>query len=529
MYEEKDELVDMYNDFDQIKEDIIKKKEEKKEKEKIKHKDDIIICKEYNNIPKIIFQNEQYLDIILDRNESGKTINTTIGKFINNYIVKGKEEEKHYLKCHLHNEMYEKYCIDCKKDLCNECISLAIEHKNNNHTLTPFRSNEISLLINEVEKKVKKYEQKIQEYISFKSSENLEQENSIISKSDDLKNKNEEEKIIYLINLILKLYNDYPCQNLLESIESANDYLSNPEKNKEKNSIYNSNISYEEKTIQIDNWKMLKKNNNFENILGIDIKEQNLYNLNIFNDLYFPNLKILLLEENNIEDIGPLKYAKFNNLVELSLARNKINDENAKIIGECNFPNLEFINIYFNYITNYSIFKELSKFKKLEKLFIGGNLFDEKTVNKSDIYEFPNLLEFGARNGVFCESTIDTISQFKFNKLEILYLQSNNLHSLTKFIGIIQNECPDLKELWFYNNYFTEFFPIYNENGYFKNLKVIRLEKNKIDNIEKLKEFIEKFPGLRMNLSNNKIDKNDPKNISIIETIKNMKGFNIEI
>ena len=32
-----------------------------------------------------------------------------------------------------------------------------------------------------------------------------------------------------------------------------------------------------------------------------------------------------------------------------------------------------------------------------------------------------------------------------------------------------------------------------------------------------------------MNLSNNKIDKNDPKNISIIETIKNMKGFNIEI
>ena len=187
----------------------------------------------------------------------------------------------------------------------------------------------------------------------------------------------------------------------------------------------------------------------------IKIKEQNFYDLKIFEGKTFSKLTELYLEENNITNIDSLMNAgRFESLKELSFARNKINDaELLKHIDKFNyqFPKLEFLSLFFNDLTDYNIFKKISKLKELKILHLGSNKFEKNKIEE-DI-SFPKLEELGVSYNVFNDKTIKYLSHFKFENLKELYLQNNDLSSLN-FLSSLN--CKNLKVLWLYYNHLTE-------------------------------------------------------------------------
>ena len=505
----------IYDDYEEILENNIKEKEEnekkKREEEEKNLKETIIFCKKCEFIPEIDLINNQYLYINC---KCKRAKNLIFYDFKKEFIDDNKDKKP---ICKNHKKKYESYCQDCFADKCIQCLEET--EPNRNHTLLQYNTDEAK----ELQTKINDFERKYIESIkNNKSSQDIFSSQGI------------DDKIIYIIKLILILYKNYPCQNLVYSIKNANLFLTKKINNSEINSIFNMKNTAKEIDESIRYIRKLKQIqvNYLEFITEIDIQEQNFHKLDIFIGLEFPNLTLLRLDENNIEDISPLKYANFCNLDVLSLARNKINDENAKFIGDFHCPNLGVLQLFFNYITKYEIFKVISKFKKLRILFIGNNLFEEITDidELKDIYDFPNLTKFGATYGVFSDKTIGLISHFKFGKLETLYLQGNNLHNLNSFINIIKETCPDLEDLWLSYNYIDEFESICNISGEFNILKVINLKKNRIKKIGKLKEFIERLPLLnKITLLDNKIDKDNIENKKIIEKVKENKNVVIEI
>jgi len=106
--------------------------------------------------------------------------------------------------------------------------------------------------------------------------------------------------------------------------------------------------------------------------------------------------------------------------------------------------------------------------------------------------------------------SINFIHNFKFNNLKRIFLNNNNLSSLS-FIDKL--ELPNIKEIWLNDNLIDEYYPLCK----YKTLKVIKIKKNKITNIDNLISFIDKFTKLsEIDISDNNIDLNDIKNKQII-------------
>ena len=74
---------------------------------------------------------------------------------------------------------------------------------------------------------------------------------------------------------------------------------------------------------------------------------------------YFKNLILLQLSNNNIKALTPLLTSKFPVLKELDLSMNRIDDENANKIFKFYMPNLYYLNLYYNSLKKYDIFKNI--------------------------------------------------------------------------------------------------------------------------------------------------------------------------
>ena len=165
---------------------------------------------------------------------------------------------------------------------------------------------------------------------------------------------------------------------------------------------------------------------------------------------------------------------------------------------------MKFINLFKNQFKSSGIFTTLKRFPNLTKFFIGNNKIVEPY---NEIYDCSQIEEIGLSMGIFSENTIEKISNFKFVNLKILYLNSNNIKSLSFIEGL---NCENLEEIWFMNDYIETFEKLEK----FKNLKIINMKNNKIKDIRNLEGFINKLPKLeKIVLSENKIDKERNKNI----------------
>ena len=110
--------------------------------------------------------------------------------------------------------------------------------------------------------------------------------------------------------------------------------------------------------------------------------------------------------------------------------------------------------------------------------------------------------------------TINSLSHFKFQNLEVLNLSRNNLSSLDFMSQLFY---PNLKEIWLNDNKIKEILPLIK----FKNLENIQLKNNQIDNINNLNAFLSEFEFLKtINMKFNNINLNDEKNFNELELIK---------
>ena len=190
--------------------------------------------------------------------------------------------------------------------------------------------------------------------------------------------------------------------------------------------------------------------------------------------------------------------------------------------------NLEELYLYENMFQSFTLF-DFIQFPKLKILFLGNNLFRNNKNNKVDKdkkYNFSKLKSIGL-NCVFRkgnkkeenkeEDTITLLKNMNLVSLNALYLQNNDIDSLTLLndLKITNNK---LLTIYLTNNNLTEIdIDVLLK---FENLEKILVDENKISEIknkEKLKEFKRKNKKLVMNLSLNNLDKetkDELKNIS---------------
>ena len=190
------------------------------------------------------------------------------------------------------------------------------------------------------------------------------------------------------------------------------------------------------------------------------------------------------MASNNIDNIEPLKTAQFKNLKNLNLSINRIDDSMIDVIANLNFNDLKSLDLSYNYFTQFNLFKSIEHFTNLKIFKIGSNEFtediDDLMKDKNLEYKLQSIEEIDLSLGVFSEKSIKLLSKFKFEKLRILDLNSNNLTSLS-FIDYLnfakENDKSDNKDY----NIIKEM----DENP----LKTLILTNNKISDISKLSKL----------------------------------------
>jgi hypothetical protein len=485
-----------YEDFDEN----IKKEKKEFENNKQKEIEDLkqikIVCPKCKHFPLIEFKNNNKIYIKCNCTE---TSFLNIREFKRIYMTK----RDIVILCKKHNQKFISYCCDCKQDICKKCIETN-EHQN--------QTIQYYIIDNRIIEAIKKA---IDDFIKKRDEEMKKNSN------EQKKTNPDDECVIEILIVLINYYNYDPnsidsieisCKNFMDTINNAYNFLDDfiNHRNEKYNDINNANdIMTKEKKIinsRIDINTIEQEPYLIGQLVIIDISEQNFYDLRIFEGKHFTSLTVLKLEENNIYKIDSLMKADtFDLLDEFSLARNKIDDDELfKHIDKFNsqFPKLAFFNIYGNYLTDYNIFKKFGKLK-LRKLYIGANRFEKNAIDE-DIF-FPNLdKEFGASNGVFNKKTIKYLSHLKFENLEEIYLQGNGLDSLD-FLQYLN--CKNLKVLWLYKNYIQEYKSILEYKEKYKNMEDINLKYNKINNIDDIKDFVAKFPNFKfLYLSGNPIN-----------------------
>jgi len=451
-----------------------------------KVKNRYFICQYCHSSPKVSFINFNLFQIKCD---CKKIINLRPSDFINCYTIPKNDEEKN-LCCKKHNEYkFKCYCIDCKMNLCQECLTESKIHEN--HTLENLldiddKLIEIKPLIKQVRKKVPKGD------IEYR-------------------------QILNLIEALIKKYKDYPSHNLYKTLLNSLEFLSHPK------------IPEIREMIKIRTVKELIDNKDYSHLISsIKINEQKFSDISIFKELDLRNLKELQLQVNEITNIEPLLHCNFENLKFFNIAGNKLNDESIKNFDKMKFKKIEYMNLFLNEIKSPEIFEKIANFKTLKTFFIGKNEFDmaeiKKNINKK--YYLTQLKEIGITSN-FSDKTSHFIPNLIFSDLEILYISRNNLSSL-KFLDKVN--CPKLIEFWSINNNLTDYHDIL-KLPYKKTIEKINLKGNKISNINDLMKFISHFPNLKeLILINNEINLDNPKNKEIIDDIRNKyKNLNLII
>ena len=417
-----------------------------------------------------------------NNNLEQKTNDNSLDKDKNNYLLHCKKHPK--------EKEFEFYCTDCKYDLCKECL------------------NEISELYTNTNRKYKTHENHTKIKLDS-NTQKIEKINDFFEKYkglDDFKyNAKTKEKIkdiFSVIKAIIYFYKEYKCYNFYKSIESAEKFLDKVK----SNFNFGKHEDYFH-FIKITSEKNLDKIKNFsQNILTINIMHsENPIDLSYFENINFSHLEELVLVNDKINDVKSLFCCKFPSLKKFHLENNLIGNEVIELFKNVEFPEITFISLYVNKITNLEIFNTISKFGTLKAFHIGENKFDFKTDSK-DFYKFPeNIEEFGM-TGNFDGNNVEFIKKLDIGNLITFYFSRNKLKDLKSLKGI---KFKRLYRFWAISNKITDINEIRNlENK--DELVIINLKENQIKNFDKLFDFINEFPKLEtLTVSYNGIEKEE--------------------
>ena len=429
----------------------------------------------------------------------------TFSEFFREIKCKKTKLEDVPFGCNDHKEggkkkAYIKYCSDCKKDLCKECLEvLAYYNVDGGKIKAHSTHNVIDLLDN---------------------SEIIQEVTKLV--------KNNVELNAYKKHLIINLLNNYNnCVSYYayKTIKRIKKMLSN-EKPEEKLPEV---IQYKELK-KINSIEKLKENiNSPEEIYKIEISEKKeneaLEDLDIFKGKNFDELKVLQIGYcKNLKNISALKTCSFPKLEKLIIGWSGLNDECIKVIKKMNLPKIKFISFYKNNINSPEIFGVVKEFITLEKYYIGLNTIDISKLPK-DIaeYKFPeNLEELGVSN-MFTEKTNNFITNhLNLENIKILYVNGNEITSLKQY----EKKFKRLEEFWIRGDTEKGCLKSIKEFAYLPNkdnIKKIVAIQNKINDIENFVDIIFSFKNLELlNLKNNGIDEIGIRDVE--EKLKE-KGF----
>ena len=428
----------------------------------------------------------------IEINDCQQYIKTDILK----YFLQNDDEQSPFdyknMYCILHKKKkFLAYCTDCRKNLCEDCI---MQFNEKTHNIKIFEPSSFNI------KKFIKYGYKFCRFI----------------------------------NAIVNTIKEYPNIYSYKSLESAEKLLTGKNNNLNEEKFEVKDFTVVKEFFLLSKRKNKDNKNYFENIKTINLDTKNIRSLNYFKNLkYLINLRQLKLRENGINSIKWLLKCKFlHNLQILDLGSNNLGDYNIKYFKELfikeQLCNLEELYLYKNMFQSFTLF-DFIQFPKLKILYLGNNLFRNNKNNKVDKdkkYNFSKLKSIGL-NGVFRkgnkkeenkeEDTITLLKNMNLVSLNALYLQNNDIDSLTLLndLKITNNK---LLTIYLTNNNLTEIdIDVLLK---FENLEKILVDENKISEIknkEKLKEFKRKNKKLVMNLSLNNLDKetkDELKNIS---------------
>lgn len=222
-----------------------------------------------------------------------------------------------------------------------------------------------------------------------------------------------------------------------------------------------------------------KLNLSGKNITTLDLTGRFVKNYNIFDDLCkldLIELKNLLLVGNNIFDINSIEFLKTENLVFLDLSNNEISD--LKVFEKVNFRELKKLFLVQNYIKYIGSFKN-SKMENLEILSLNDNKIYDISVFKQ--VNFKNLKELYLDNNDIYE--IDSLNNPNFEKIEKISLMSNKISKIEVFEKV---NFKHLNKLYLNNNFIIDISPLKNPN--FTKFEKISFTNNKIYDISILEK-----------------------------------------
>ena len=426
--------------------------------------------------------------------ENGPEKDTSNNSFMNELEIEFNENNieniENSKKCLKHKENFDFYCNKCEINIYKKC------NDHNGHTIIEFDKEKMDL----------KYKiSYINDLLGINSTENQKDINFDFNIND---------KFIISISTIINNYYKYPNYQIIQNIKKIYDILSNYIKihpNEENNQIYIKKALNINSSLEFD--EIIKNKNNLILIKNIRIISMNFYKLDVFNNIELDNLVELDLRRNNIEDISYLAKIKLINLKKLNLGMNQIGDDMINSIKEFKFQQLEYLNFYNNYFSDYEFFNSVdyNHFKNLTFLSVSSNKFnyDISQIKVNEIkYNFSSLEKICFNNGVFDDNSSILLTRFEFPNAKSIFLASNNLTNID-FIKEDNFKLPKLERLCLDFNNISDIKALTCLKDKSPFLKRIELKYNCIENIKDVEELNLILNINEINLTGNNIKFNE--------------------
>ena len=410
--------------------------------ENLFHKYDSYTCPYCSNLPEILNFNEINSTIKFKCKKHGENhllIQDYLEKMVNWVNI---SEIKSKNKCINHNNIYSYYCKDCEENICEKCLKESQKHENhikyNITTLNPSK-NEILL----IKEKIAIWLQKKEEL-----NHQIKILNDKITFYDALINSYEHQSPNYLLNINLKhlLFGEKLNTDFIKSAEfikfkteksELEDFVKNhfleATNNLDKLNLIGSRIGdqiltelfkgIEDNTVFrilkfSEKIKSSKEIIDFQCIKILNLRGNNISNINFLSKKSFPSLEILSLSDNEINSIDAFKTVSFPMLKELYLSKNNICD--IEILEKMNATKLKILWLSNNKIISIDVLQRV-KFPKLIRLGLNKNKIKDLGVFEKKKVKFPQLFELYLHGNEYDSKAFFKIIKELYSRLREFY------------------------------------------------------------------------------------------------------------
>lgn len=392
-------------------------------------------CPECPKLPEILSYNKDKDELKLKCKTHGE-INISLHEYLEKManFEKGSEIKKNN-KCIKHNEQFMYYCKDCDLNICEQCLDLP-EHESHVKyeikSTIPDDKRELIKLNNDIKSEIEEKRRlnnkltEIEDKITFyntlinayKSNSpnfllNINIKHIIYGEKLDIEQIKNTEKI---------KFDDFVNENFLKATEGLNQ-INLVNKKAGSNILEELFKGIEDNTI----FQILKVSNkiqdqseiiSFQNIKYLNLRGNNISDLNFLINKEFPALEILSLNDNSLSNISDLKSISFTKLKELYLSKNKIS--RIEILSELDLPELNILWLSDNNIANIDILEKVN-FTKLLKLNLSKNKIKDISVLARKRAKFPQLFELYLNDNEFDTTKFSEIMNYLFKRVNQFY------------------------------------------------------------------------------------------------------------